>query len=108
MACCKPPPGLAMSRKKRTASSKFDFPDALGPTMNTRSVRPISTDRKFRQFFNINRDMITERFYSLSIRSRQFRFLQPPQRLNSFCAKLKKPGRYGWDDSRDSKAFFRG
>lgn len=43
---------MTKSRKKRNRSSKFDFPDAFGPTRNTRMGNVAWALVKLRQFFS--------------------------------------------------------
>jgi hypothetical protein len=69
MACCNPPPGFATSFKNRIASSRFDLPDAFGPTIKTRSDKLMSIDRKLRQFLKLSREMIIA-IYRPSLRVR--------------------------------------
>ena len=59
-ARCKPPPGLATSRSNLKTSRRFDFPEAFGPMMKTRSEKDTSAERKLRQFFKDSREMITQ------------------------------------------------
>src|SRR5262249_41720889 len=60
-AFCRPPPSdLAISRKKRNASSMFDLPDAFGPTTNIRSLKGSFTARKLRQFLSSRRETIID------------------------------------------------
>ncbi len=47
-----PPPALARSLKNRKTSSRFDFPEALGPIRKTRWLNSALMARKFRQFCN--------------------------------------------------------
>ena len=57
-ASCKPPPLLAISLKNLNTSSKFDLPEAFGPTIKTLSTKSTSTFLKFFQFCNINFEII--------------------------------------------------
>ena len=54
-ACSPPEPGRARSERKRNASSRFDLPDAFGPTKKARLNNEISTSRKLRQFVRTSR-----------------------------------------------------
>src|SRR5258705_8293607 len=53
MAAARPPPGLAMSPRKRNRSRRFDFPDAFGPTINNRSRIGKSSALKLRQLLAV-------------------------------------------------------
>src|SRR5581483_12181747 len=45
-----PPPTVTRSCRKRNTSKRFDFPEAFGPTRNTRRWSSTSTFVKLRQF----------------------------------------------------------
>ena len=49
-----------MSLRNRNTSRRFDFPDAFGPMTKTLSVKVISAERKFLQFFKTNREIIID------------------------------------------------
>src|SRR5208282_4371329 len=63
-ASWKPPPMATMSRKKRNASKKLDFPDALAPTKKTLCCKLTSAFAKFLQLLKemfVNRTPVSAR-----------------------------------------------
>lgn len=86
-----PPPGLAMSRKKRSTSSRLDLPEAFAPTTNMRFRREMSTSRKLRQFLRLSRETNTFTANLINTGPSLLPPLTLPRPTCQFCLDLRRP-----------------